>query len=90
MSCYNTSIDEVCAIALAFCNDRILQPLAGEWDASILFASVCNSVLIRRLIYFSSIMFQPKIHVNSIASAIGAETTWQQFNLAVYVTIIPH
>ncbi|KAJ3560892.1 hypothetical protein NP233_g10540 [Leucocoprinus birnbaumii] len=72
-NCYATGTNSVCSSAQSFCNNRILSPLAGNWD--VYYVPTQNPD-----------PYPPAIssYLNSIASRIGAESTWTQSNNRVY------
>ncbi|KXN92916.1 Carboxypeptidase S1 [Leucoagaricus sp. SymC.cos] len=72
-NCYNTGTNSVCSAAQSFCNNNILSPLAGKWDVYYVPTADPDP-------------YPPSItnYLNSVASQIGAEATWEQSNNNVY------
>ncbi|KAK1227362.1 hypothetical protein PQX77_009646 [Marasmius sp. AFHP31] len=72
-SCYNTNSNSVCSGAQSFCNNRILDPLAGNYDVYYVLAEDPDP-------------YPPSItgYLNSVRSQIGAEQQWQSSNRVVY------
>ncbi|PFH53266.1 hypothetical protein AMATHDRAFT_1338 [Amanita thiersii Skay4041] len=72
-NCYNTNSNSVCSSAQSYCNNNILSPLAGVWDVYYVLTKNPDP-------------YPPSIssYLNSIASQIGAETTWKETNSNVY------
>ncbi|KAJ8081217.1 hypothetical protein PM082_018060 [Marasmius tenuissimus] len=72
-SCYNTNTNSVCSAAQSFCNNRILSPLAGNYDVYYVLAEDPDP-------------YPPSItgYLNSVRSKIGAEQQWQSSNQVVY------
>ncbi|CAA7266088.1 unnamed protein product [Cyclocybe aegerita] len=63
----------VCSAAQSFCNNNILSPLAGIWDVYYVPTAEPDP-------------YPPSFttYINSVASTIGAETTWTSSNRNVY------
>ncbi|KAF9465808.1 serine carboxypeptidase [Collybia nuda] len=72
-SCNNGGSNSVCSKAQSFCNNNILSPLAGDFD--VYYVPTRNPD-----------PYPPDItdYLNSVASKIGAESTWQFTNRGVY------
>lgn len=73
-SCYNGGSNSVCSKAQSYCNQKILSPLAGNWDAYYVLTPNPDS-------------YPPDItnYLNSIAGAVGAGVVWQEINNDVYL-----
>ncbi|KAF8073373.1 serine carboxypeptidase [Lyophyllum atratum] len=72
-ACNNGGSDAVCSAAQNFCNNNILSPLAGNFD--VYYVPTPNPDP-----YPADITN----YLRSIASKIGAESTWQETNRDVY------
>ncbi|KAF5356576.1 hypothetical protein D9758_008269 [Tetrapyrgos nigripes] len=72
-SCNNNGSNAVCSSAQSFCNNRILSPLAGNFDVYYVLATDPDP-------------YPPALdtYLASVRSKIGAEVTWQQTNGNVY------
>jgi len=72
-ACYNGGSDSVCSSAQNYCNSNILSPLAGNYDVYYVPATNPDP-------------YPPAIdnYLASVASSIGAESTWQMTNYNVY------
>ncbi|KAJ3558811.1 hypothetical protein NP233_g11424 [Leucocoprinus birnbaumii] len=72
-NCYATGTNSVCSSAQSFCNNRILSPLAGNWDVYYVLTQNPDP-------------YPPDItnYLNSVASKIGAEATWTESSGTVY------
>ncbi|GLB40492.1 putative peptidase S10 family protein [Lyophyllum shimeji] len=72
-ACNNGGSDTVCSSAQSFCNRFVLSPLAGNFDVYYVPATNPDP-------------YPPPLdnYLRSIASKIGAESEWQESNLAVY------
>ncbi|KAF8636217.1 hypothetical protein AX17_003703 [Amanita inopinata Kibby_2008] len=72
-ACYNNGSNSVCSNAQNYCNNYILSPLAGNWD--VYYVPTRNPD-----------PYPPSItsYINSIASQVGAQGTWQEVSNNVY------
>ncbi|GLB45331.1 putative peptidase S10 family protein [Lyophyllum shimeji] len=72
-ACYDGGSNSVCSSAQSYCNNNILSPLAGNWD--VYYVPTANPD-----------PYPPDIsnYLASVASTIGAESTWQMTNNNVY------
>ncbi|KAF8511482.1 serine carboxypeptidase [Hysterangium stoloniferum] len=72
-SCYNGGGTSVCSNAQSFCNNRILSPLAGNWD--VYYVPTANPD-----------PYPPPIDsfLSQVRTTIGAEVTWQETSNTVY------
>ena len=72
-SCNKGGSDAVCSAAQQYCNDKILFPLAGNYDAYYVLSTNPDS-------------YPPNItsYLASIGSEVGAESTWEETNEDVY------
>lgn len=75
--CYasNGANTTVCSKAQSFCNDRILSPLAGNYDVYYVLSENPDPYPPDLTPYLTS---------SNLTSRIGSETTWQQTNDVVY------
>ncbi|EKM75506.1 hypothetical protein AGABI1DRAFT_79834 [Agaricus bisporus var. burnettii JB137-S8] len=71
--CYSGGVDSVCSRAQSFCNNNILSPLAGDWDVYYVPTRDPDP-------------YPPSFtnYLNSVASQIGAETTYRGSSSAIY------
>ncbi|KAF9034389.1 serine carboxypeptidase [Panaeolus papilionaceus] len=72
-ACYTNKTDAVCSAAQSFCNNRILSPLAGDYDVYFVLAEDPDP-------------YPPSFGawLNKVAPQIGGEVTWTQSSNAVY------
>ncbi|KAJ3575512.1 hypothetical protein NP233_g1062 [Leucocoprinus birnbaumii] len=72
-NCYNAVDNFTCTAAQAYCNANVLGQLSGNWD--VYYVPTANPD-----------PYPPAIanYLNSVASTIGAEATWQQSNELIY------
>ncbi|KAF5360521.1 hypothetical protein D9756_004504 [Leucocoprinus leucothites] len=77
VDCYNSipegDVDFTCTRAQTYCNANILGLLAGDWD--VYYVPTANPD-----------PYPPDLtnYLSSIASKIGAESTWQESNILIY------
>ncbi|KAG6831447.1 hypothetical protein H0H87_005119 [Tephrocybe sp. NHM501043] len=71
--CYNGGSNSVCSKAQSFCNNKILSPLAGNYD--VYYVPTPNPD-----------PYPPDFsdYLASVSNKIGAEVTWEQSNNQVY------
>jgi len=74
-SCYNGGGTSVCSKAQSFCNNKILSPLAGDWDVYYVPTENPDPYPPDLTSYLRS---------TAVTSKIGAESTWQETNDNVY------
>ncbi|KAJ7596121.1 serine carboxypeptidase [Mycena floridula] len=76
MDCYNAGDDSVCSAAQSYCNSRILSPLVG----------IYNPYYVQSLL--SDVEYPPDFtdYLASVQTTIGAEKTWAESNIFVYLT----
>ncbi|KXN85070.1 Carboxypeptidase S1 [Leucoagaricus sp. SymC.cos] len=72
-NCYKGTDNFLCGRAQSYCNGNVLGPLAGNWD--VYYVPTANPD-----------PYPPDIsgYLNSVASTIGAESTWEQSNIDIY------
>ena len=74
-SCYNTGSTSTCSAAQSYCNNRILSPLAGNYDVYYVLAQNPDPYPPDLSTYLGS---------SSLRTKIGAESAWQETNDDVY------
>ncbi|KAF7291967.1 Acetylornithine aminotransferase [Mycena indigotica] len=75
LACNSVSgTDSVCASAQSYCNGQIMTPLSGNWNPYYVISPAAAT------------SYPPSFttYINSIASQIGAETTWVSTNSIVH------
>ncbi|KAK0477322.1 serine carboxypeptidase [Armillaria novae-zelandiae] len=72
-ACNNGGSNSICSRAQSFCNNNILSPLAGNYDVYFILSRNPDP-------------YPPDFtdYINSVASKIGAESTWTMSNDDVY------
>ncbi|KAG5722929.1 Carboxypeptidase S1 [Termitomyces sp. T112] len=72
-NCNNDGSNAVCSGAQSFCNNNILDPLAGNWDVYYVLTANPDP-------------YPPDFsrYLASVRTQIGAEVSWQQTNMNVY------
>jgi hypothetical protein len=72
-SCYNSGSASVCSAAQNNCNNNILSPLSGVWDADYILAANPDP-------------YPPDLtnYLDEIQTTIGAEIPWKIVNDNVY------
>ncbi|EMD34742.1 hypothetical protein CERSUDRAFT_86172 [Gelatoporia subvermispora B] len=73
--CYNGGTNKVCSSAQSLCNDRILSPLAGNYDVYFILAENPDP-------YPPDLT--PYLTNKTIVSKIGAQQTWTETSDTVY------
>lgn len=74
-ACYDTGSTSTCSAAQSFCNDRILSPLAGNFDVYYVLATNPDP-------YPPDLT--PFLTNKTLMTQIGAQSTWKQTNDMVY------
>ncbi|KAF8591653.1 serine carboxypeptidase [Ramaria rubella] len=74
-SCYNGGGTSACSNAQSFCNDKILSPLAGNWDVYYVPTANPDPYPPDLTSYLTS---------SAVTSKIGSESTWTETNDDVY------
>ncbi|KIP01841.1 hypothetical protein PHLGIDRAFT_131081 [Phlebiopsis gigantea 11061_1 CR5-6] len=74
-SCYKTGSTSTCSAAQSYCNDRILSPLAGNYDVYYVLAQNPDPYPPDLSTYLGS---------SSLKTKIGAEASWEETSDAVY------
>ena len=74
-SCYSSGSTSTCSAAQSFCNNRILSPLAGNYDVYYVLATNPDPYPPDLSTYLGS---------SSLKTKIGAESNWEESSDAVY------
>ncbi|KAF8500344.1 alpha/beta-hydrolase [Russula emetica] len=75
LACNNGGSDTVCSAAQSFCDTRILEPLAGDWDVYYVPAANRDPYPPR---------LGPYLHSAAVTSKIGSQSTWVESNIDIY------